>query len=352
MRASWLDLTVALGAVLSGIAGTGGEEVARGYLGGEEPTTSQPGLPGRSASPGQPAIFNRTLGGNQFWADKLFFHRWRIQQNALTGRCRLLDGGDIRYAWGSFEECRAALERIRQQRKLPPMQGRAVIVLHGLGASHAIMSGWAKHLEKDGEFQVFNFNYPSTLGSIHDHAQSLAGVIEHLEGVEEINFVAHSLGNIVVRHYLADQTDKARGKRPDPRIKRMVMIAPPNHGSELATSLSNGKLARTVLGQPVEELGPHWVWAERDLVVPQFEFGIIAGGRGNSGGFNPFLPGDDDGVVTVASTRLAGAADFVVVPDVHALLPFDSRVRDYALRFLRQGCFVSLERRQPIEKDD
>ena len=302
--------------------------------------------------PSQPPIFNRTLGGNQFWADKLFFHRWRIQQNALTGHCRLLDAGNVRHASGSFEECRAALERIREERKLPPMQGRAVIVLHGLGACHAIMSGLAKHLEKDGEFQVFNVNYPSTLGTIHDHAQSLAGIIEHLDGIEEINFVAHSLGNIVVRHYLADQTDEARGRRPDPRIKRMVMIGPPNHGSELATSLSSGKLARTVLGKPVEQLGPHWVWEERDLAIPQFEFGIIAGGRGSGRGFNPWLSGDDDGILTVASTRLAGAADFAVVPDVHALLPFDSKVRDYALRFLRHGYFVSPERRRPIEKDD
>ncbi len=355
MRAPSLIFAVVLGVMVLGITGTRGTGGAGGCLGAEasDPgqAASQPG-PSRPASPGQPAIFNRTLGGNQFWADKLFFHRWRIQQHALTGRYRLLDGGDVRHASGTFDECRAALERIRQERKLPPMQGRAVIVLHGLGASHVLMSGWAKHLEKDGEFQVLNFNYPSTLGTIHDHAQSLAGVIEHLEGIEEIHFVAHSLGNIVVRHYLAEQTDKARGKSPDPRIKRMVMIAPPNHGSELATSLSNGKLARTVLGKPVEELGPHWVWVERDLAIPQFEFGIVAGGRGNSGGYNPWLAGDDDGVVTVASTRLAGAADFVVVPDVHALLPFDSRVRDYALRFLRQGCFVSPERRQPIEKDD
>jgi len=311
---------------------------------------SQPVLPNRVVLPSQPAIFNRTLGGNQFWGDELFFHRWRVQRNALTGHCRLLDAGDVRHASGSFEECRSALERIKQERGLPPMQGRAVIVLHGLGACHAIMSGLCKRLEKDGEFQTFNVNYPSTLGSIHDHAQSLAGIIEHLDGIEEISFVAHSLGNVVVRHYLADQTDEARGKRPDPRIRRMVMIGPPNHGSELATSLGDGKLARTVLGKPVEQLGPHWVWEERDLAIPQFEFGIIAGGRGNGGGFNPWLSGDDDGVLTVTSTRLAGAADFVVVPDFHALLPFDSRVREYTLRFLRHGCFVSPERRQPIER--
>src|SRR5690349_19119287 len=55
-----------------------------------------------------------TLGGRQFWADELFFHEWHIQRNSLTGHCRLLDGANMRHAWGSFEQCSAKLEQIKK----------------------------------------------------------------------------------------------------------------------------------------------------------------------------------------------------------------------------------------------
>ena len=112
--------------------------------------------------------------------------------------------------------------------------------------------------------------------------------------------------------------------------------------------MGDNTVAKMLLGRPLDELGRHWTWAESNLAVPQFEFGIIAGGLGNSVGFNPFLPGDDDGVVPVQSTRLAGAADFLVVPVTHLGLLGDPRVFQHTLRFLQRGYFVSPGRRQPI----
>ena len=97
----------------------------------------------RAAGPAD-AIPMPTMGGKQFWADELFFQQWRIQQNVLTGHYRLLDGKDFRHASGSYEECLAALDEIKQKRKLPPMQGKAVIVLHGLGADRT-------HMESHGQ---------------------------------------------------------------------------------------------------------------------------------------------------------------------------------------------------------
>ncbi len=244
------------------------------------------------------------------------------------------------------------LEQIKRERKIPPMEGKAVVVLHGLGDSRKSMSTLCKHLEREGGFKVFNVGYPSTRRSMAKHAGALAGIVEHLEGIEEIHFVGYSLGAIIVRRYLADQSDPARGKRLDPRIKRFVMLGPPNHGAELATELGDVKGVTLVLGKPVRELGELWPWEETRLGTPPCEFGIVAGGLGNRPGFNPFLPGDDDGIVTVDSARLAGASDFLVVPVVHSLIPKSSKVAEYTLRFLQQGYFVSAEKRQPIEADD
>ena len=74
-----------------------------------------------------------TMGGVQFWADETFFHRWRIQRHATEGHYRLLDGSYLRHASGTYEQCLARLRVIRKERGLPPMQGKAVLVLHGLG---------------------------------------------------------------------------------------------------------------------------------------------------------------------------------------------------------------------------
>jgi pimeloyl-ACP methyl ester carboxylesterase len=282
-----------------------------------------------------------TMGGTQLWADELFFHRWRIQRNVLTGHYRLLDGNNLRRAWGTYEHCRAKLGEIRGESKLPPMTGKAVVLLHGLGGTRMEMSRLANYLEEEGKYTAFNVAYPSTRQGIADHARSLAKVIESLEGMEEINFVGFSMGNIVIRHYLADLKAAAAGRPLDPRLKRFVMLGPPNNGSLAATRVGENPLIETLLGKPGQELGRQWVWLEEHLGTPPCPFGIVAGGRGNDEGFNPMLPGDDDGLVTVASTRLAGASDFVLVPTVHMLLPLDRKVMKYALSFLQQGCFES-----------
>lgn len=290
------------------------------------------------------------FGALQPWGDELLYYGWRIQRHSATGRCRLLDGEDQLHAWGSFDECQAVLTRIKQERRLPPMAGKCVLLLHGLAHDRTCLRDLGKFLQKHSHYTVFNVEYPGTHQSIGDDALALASILVHLHGIEEIYFVAHSMGNLVVRHYLADQTDPESGQRPDPRIRRMVMLGPPNHGSQLANSLADNAVFRTFLGRPGQQLGRHWAWEEVNLATPQFEFGIIAGGLGGRYGFNPFLRGDNDGVVTVESTRLAGAADFLLLPVLHLPMASDTRVFRHTLSFLEHGYFVSSDRRQPIAK--
>jgi pimeloyl-ACP methyl ester carboxylesterase len=301
--------------------------------------------------PGEELIPLPTLGGTQFWADELFFHDWHIQRNALDSHCRLLDGNNFRYASGDYLSCLAVLGKISRNRHLPAMQGRAVIVLHGLGANAGQMEKLAKFLRESGGYSVFNVTYPSTRRDMAGHADALTHIIENLHGIEEINFVGHSMGNIVIRHYLADHYDPATRRQGDRRIGRFVMLGPPNQGSLVAVSLAENQLFSTLAGRPGQQLGRDWGALKAHLATPDFEFGIIAGGRGDGKGYNPFLPGDNDGLVTVVSTRLSGACDFLVVPALHASLPDDSRVMQATLRFLRQGCFVSPQERHPLYED-
>jgi pimeloyl-ACP methyl ester carboxylesterase len=292
-----------------------------------------------------------TLGGKQFWADELFFHDWHIQRNVFTGHYRLLDGYHLRHAWGTFEECRGKLERIKTDRGLPAMRGPAVIVLHGLFRTPTSMNKISRFLREQG-YTVFNVSYPTTRGSVAEHARSLARIIENLDGIDELNFVGHSLGNLVVRHYLADHTHPEDGLRPDARIKRIVMLGAPNQGAQIAEALGSVGLFHAVAGASGSQLAREWDSLKANLATPECEFGILAGGRSTEKGFNPLLTGDNDLVVSVDSTRLAGAADFAVLPVIHSLMMNDRTVMEYTLRFLRHGYFISAEARRPIPPAD
>ncbi len=288
-----------------------------------------------------------TLGGRQFWGDELLFAEWRIQRNVLTDQCRLLDGANWRHAAGTFAECAAVLAKVKREHKLVAPRGRAVIVLHGLGRDRAMMEPLCSYLRANSHFQVYSFGYPSTQAGVAHHARCLAHVIDRLEGVSELNFVAHSLGNIVVRHYFADRK-AVHSERLSPPLGRMVMLGPPNHGSEIATSLARSDWFVAATGRAGMELGAKWRDLEPRLATPPCPFGIIAGGRGDAQGFNPLLPTDDDGLVTVASTQLSDATDFIRLPVLHTLLPSDGKVLEYTLRFLQKGYFVSPAERHAI----
>ena len=280
-----------------------------------------------------------TLGGMQFWADELFFHKWRIQRNVMTGHCRLVDENSLRHAFGTFDQCQAVLEQIKRDRKLPPMQGKGVILLHGLAGPRIEMLPLAKYLEREGKFTVFNVGYPSTRRGIDEHAKTLAGIVAHLDGIEEIDFVGFSMGNIVIRRYLADQSDAAKGKRLDPRIKRFVMLGPPNQGAELATQLRGNPAAKLLLGESLAQLGERWpgrssVWACRRA----------SSGSSPADGQRPGVqsrasPATTTGLSPWPAPGWPGRADFVLVPVFHSLIPMSAKVAEYTLRFLQHGYF-------------
>jgi len=301
--------------------------------------------PGGLFSAGMP-----TLGGRFVWSDEVWCHDWRIQKHAVIGHYRLIDPNDRRQAFGSFETCQAKLAEIKAERKLGPLPKEMVIVMHGLGAGRPFMEGLAQYLKENGKLNVINIGYPSTLEDIDSYAASLDSLVRQLEGVERVSFVAHSMGNIVIRRYLYNLERLTPEMRPPIEFKRMVMIAPPNHGAELADRFADSKLVGMAAGKPLEQLAPSRGWAEleKQLVTPNFEFGIIAGGRGDDIGYFDAIPGDDDALLSIETMKLAGASDFIQTKGIHQLMPKYKEVRAATLNFLLHGYFVSPEARQPI----
>jgi pimeloyl-ACP methyl ester carboxylesterase len=299
-----------------------------------------------------PNVAAKTMGGKQFWTDEMVRGEWRIQKNCVTGHYRLLDDQGVRKTWGKWEHCKQEWDELDKAGELPALKKKVVLVLHGLVRSRDSMTGIAEFLADEGEYSVLNLTYASTRLPIAEHAAALQRVITRLEGVEEISFVAHSMGNLVIRHFIGDQLIAARGLGIDPRIQRIVMLAPPNGGADLAKRFQNNVVFRVIFGASGQQLGKQWEDLENRLAVPPCDFGIIAGGAGDEEGRNPLLEGDDDMVVTVQETRLPGARDFVVVPALHTLIMDNPKVREYTKRFLDEGHFVSEAERQPIPVDE
>jgi len=283
-----------------------------------------------------------TLGGMQFWGDVCYFHGCRIQRYIYNGHCRLLDSNNRRYQSGTLEECQETLDQIRRASEFKADTGHAVIYLHGLGRTSRSMRPILDAMPKEG-FVHIPFEYPSTRVPIEDSAGFLHSVIESLTAVSKISFVVHSMGGLVVRQYLKEHKD--------PRIQRLVMLGTPNSGAEMADMLKRNFVFRTIYGPAGQQLVTDHNGTIKSLPIPEIEFAVIAGGKGDERGFNPLLPGDDDGTVTVASARLPGAADFLLVPKLHSFLMSDETAIAAAKCFVEHGRF-SLERNpEPIVKD-
>jgi len=290
-----------------------------------------------------PNLAAPTWGGTQFWTDEMVCRGWRIQRNALTGHCRLLDDDNYRRAWGSYDACWQRFEKHRADGKIEPVEGKVVILLHGLGGWRSLMNDTGEHLAEHVNYTPVNVSYASTRGSLDEHARSLAKVIAALDQAERIDFVAHSLGNLVVRRYLALAAETPAGV--DPRIQRMVMLAPPNQGASLARHFRDLDLYSTLLGPSGEQLLEDPAAIQTSLATPPFEFAILAG----TGGINPLIDSPNDFTVTVEETRLAGARDFHTLPLHHARFRDNEECLKCVARFLEKGYLVSAEERTPLE---
>lgn len=273
-----------------------------------------------------------TMGGKQMWGDVFLYGGWRIQQNTVTGLYRLLDPRDVRHASGDWDHCHNAFVRLRAERAISLRSNHLVLMVHGYFRSKDSFSPMTKALQAAG-FEAHGVNYPSTRQGLVDHARQIEQILERAQGVDTVSFVTHSMGGIIARVLLADP-DASWRKRIE--VSRLVMIATPNRGSEMATRVTQLG-ANAVIGPAMGEITPEQ--ADR-IPLPDVKFGCVAGSRGDGKGFNPLLEGDDDLTVTVESAMLDGAEDTLVVKNaVHTFVMVHPTVIRATVRYLRTGRF-------------
>ncbi|MEO0995912.1 MAG: alpha/beta fold hydrolase [Pseudomonadota bacterium] len=208
-----------------------------------------------------------------------------------------------------------------------------VVLLHGLGRTERSMRPLGRKLSAAG-YLIVNEGYPSR---DHDIAALTPLAIEpalarcRARRAARIHFVTHSLGGILVRHYLAGESVDELG--------RVVMLAPPNQGSEVVDALRNTPGFGLVNGKAGFELGTDERSVPRRLGPADFDVGVIAGTRSINLWLSRFLPNPDDGKVSAASARLEGMRDFLLVPHSHPFVMRRKAVINQVLHYLEHGAF-------------
>jgi pimeloyl-ACP methyl ester carboxylesterase len=202
----------------------------------------------------------------------------------------------------------------------------AVVLVHGLAAHRWVMVLLARSLRKDFG-RVINWGYRSIWSPIQRHGEDLAGLLRRLDGdesVTEIHLVTHSMGGIVTRLALELY-------RPS-KLGRLVMIAPPNSGSAVATFLSRwfGGIC-----PPLCQLTDRDASFVCSLPHPEeIELGVIAA-RG-------------DYIVREASTHLPCERDHVVLPGLHSSVLFRRETAEQVKTFLLVGKFYRATKSIPV----
>ena len=275
-----------------------------------------------------------TFGGLQVWTDFSYRQGYRIQHNAVTDNWRLLDGNDRRWMWGTRAQCEAFLNKVSKHSQSEFSRQHCVVLIHGLMRTKHSMTPLKKVLQKKCDCEIICFSYASTRGKIGAHAAALREFLESLPETWTLSFVGHSMGNIVIRHLIADLQDDQKHSELLSRCQRMVMLGPPNQGAAIARQLSSLGMFEWIAGEGAMELGPDWDGFSESLATPPFPFSIVAGEVENKAIQNPLLDNASDFVVEVDEARLEGSESFVVVPALHSFLMKDAQVQEFVVDFL------------------
>ena len=213
---------------------------------------------------------------------------------------------------------------------------RLVVLRHGILRSAGSLWKLERALRAHG-YETLNLSYPSTRGSIEDHAAMLARELEQkLEDQAqrplELYFVGHSMGGLQIRSYLS----RADARSPT----ACVFLGVPNQGAFLAEKLGDWLPFQLLMGtEAAHQLRPSDPFYQ-SLKPLDCDCGIVFGGSGDQEGFSAAIPGDDDGRVSSEEAQLPESTDQIQLRGLgHTALSFSDQAVRQVLFFLSQRHF-------------
>lgn len=212
-----------------------------------------------------------------------------------------------------------------------------VVLLHGLCRSAESMEPMAQAL-RDSGYVVKNIDYPSRVFPIADLSEMTVGAAlasPELMRMDTLHFVTHSLGGILVRQYF--------NTHEEPRLGRVVMLGPPNGGSEVVDNMKEWSFFQWLNGPAGSELGTDAAAVPNTLGPVHFELGVIAGDISINWINSLMIPGPDDGKVSVERSKVQGQKEHLVLSVLHPTMMKDPDVIRYTISFLRTGSFHAIK---------
>nr|CAA6829319.1 MAG: Lipase (EC [uncultured Thiotrichaceae bacterium] len=207
----------------------------------------------------------------------------------------------------------------------------SVILLHGLARSNRSFARLEVVLNDSG-YHTVNYNYPSTRQNIEKLAEdAIRDAVSLCPADSRVNFVTHSMGGILLRQYLSKHTIDNLG--------RVVMLGPPNKGSEVVDQLKNVPGFKAMNGPAGMQLGTDSDSVPKRLGAADFDVGIIAGTSSINLILSTMMPRPNDGKVSVESTKLEGMNDHLSVSATHTFMTRNSQVMGQVIYYLQHGFF-------------
>lgn len=208
-----------------------------------------------------------------------------------------------------------------------------VVLLHGLARTSDSMEKMADALT-GAKFTAVNIDYESRSATIsvlaHDAVSRGLDACRKQQS-DNINFVTHSLGGILVRQYLSEFHIENLG--------RVVMLAPPNKGSEVVDELMSVPGFALLNGPAGQQLGSGADSVPNSLGPVNFDLGVIAGTETFNPMLSQLLPNPDDGKVSLESTKVEGMCGFLAVPSSHTFIMRSDLVIEQVIDYLQTGQF-------------